>query len=263
MEFEVQASLEMPSLCIELDDDDCNVEQADGLSFAIPVGKIMIYVDLVTSTSYLTIVVLFYSGDILTCRPNLYDCTLPLTTTVSNRQEKVYTRSFNLLNIRQSTIPFELTVSDCSFLSIEPTTLTTLLPQSKVNVQCHLHLTQDLIDRFQSDRICHDESSSEKSIKPCVTVEHGRRIDWHEQISLKFKQNDMEQMIPIDIRFYYPILTVNCDHLNFGTCFLEQTRQQELIVKNLTCSSSAWSIRKGISSRTVYLYMRQRRQKVK
>jgi hypothetical protein len=55
----------------------------------------------------------------------------------------------------------------------------------------------------------------------------------------------MEQIIPIDIRLYFPILTINCNRIDFGTCFLEQTRQRELILKNLTCSSSAWSIRKG------------------
>jgi len=55
----------------------------------------------------------------------------------------------------------------------------------------------------------------------------------------------MEQIIPIDIRLYFPILTINSNRIDFGTCFLEQTRQKELIIKNLTCSSSAWSIRKG------------------
>ncbi len=39
IEFEMHASLEMPSLCVELDDDDCDADEPEALSFAIPVGK--------------------------------------------------------------------------------------------------------------------------------------------------------------------------------------------------------------------------------
>ncbi|CAF4097410.1 unnamed protein product, partial [Rotaria sordida] len=39
IEFEMHASLEMPSLRVELNDDDCNVNEVEALSFAIPVGK--------------------------------------------------------------------------------------------------------------------------------------------------------------------------------------------------------------------------------
>ena len=161
-----------------------------------------------------------------------------------SRHEKLYTRTLNLLNIRQCTIPFELSISDGSFLSFEPGTVTTLTPQSKVQVQCHLHLTQELIDRFQSNQLQNNEALLSK-VEQTTTVEQGRRVQWREQLAVKFKQNEMEQLIPIDIRLYYPILSVNCDRIDFGICFLEQTRQRELIVKNLTCSSSAWSIRKG------------------
>jgi hypothetical protein len=161
-----------------------------------------------------------------------------------NRHEKIYTRTLNLLNKRQCTIPFELSVSDSSFLSIEPSTITTLTSFSKVNVQCHLHLSQDLIDRFHLTNLNKNESLLSK-IDESTTIDHGRKIHWREELAIKFKQNEMEQIIPIDIRLYFPILTVNCTRIDFGTCFLEQTRQQELILKNLTCSSSAWSIRKG------------------
>jgi hypothetical protein len=161
-----------------------------------------------------------------------------------NRHEKIYTHSFNLLNIRQCTIPFELSVSDSSFLSINPSILTTLTSQSKVNIQCNFHLSQDLIDRFYSINLNKNESLL-SNIDQTTTIKHGRRIHWREKLAIKFKQNDMEQIIPIDIRLYFPILTVNCNRIDFGTCFLEQTRQKEIIIKNLTCSSSAWSIRKG------------------
>jgi hypothetical protein len=83
-------------------------------------------------------------------------------------------------------------------------------------------------------------------IDQTITIDHGRKVHWQEELAIKFKQNEMEQIIPIDIRLYFPILTVNCTRIDFGTCFLEQTRQRELILKNLTCSSSAWSIRKGM-----------------
>ncbi|CAF3429846.1 unnamed protein product [Rotaria sp. Silwood1] len=232
IQFEMHASLEMPSLRVELNDDDYNVDESEALSFAIPVG------------------------DILSLQPNLYNCTLPSSTKSSsrasaksttlsnrNRHEIVYTRTLNLLNTRQCTIPFELTISDSSFLSIQPSILTSLTSQSKVNVQCHFHLSSDFIDRFRSVNLNKNESLLSK-IEETITIEHGRRLHWHEQLSIKFKQNEMEQIIPIDIRLYFPILTVNCDHIDFGTCFLEQTRQKEFILKNLTCSSSAWSIRK-------------------
>lgn len=39
IEFEVHSSLEMPSLRFEIDDDDCDHEQTDGLSFAVPIGE--------------------------------------------------------------------------------------------------------------------------------------------------------------------------------------------------------------------------------
>jgi len=35
----MHASLEMPSLRVELDDDDCDTDEPDAISFAIPVGK--------------------------------------------------------------------------------------------------------------------------------------------------------------------------------------------------------------------------------
>jgi hypothetical protein len=35
----MHASLEMPSLRVELDDADCDEDEADALSFAIPVGQ--------------------------------------------------------------------------------------------------------------------------------------------------------------------------------------------------------------------------------
>ncbi|CAF0848051.1 unnamed protein product [Rotaria sordida] len=232
IEFEMHASLEMPSLRVELNDDDCNVNEVEALSFAIPVG------------------------DILSLQPNLYNCTKPSSTKSSSRasgkstslsnrncHEIIYTRTLNLLNTRQCTIPFELSISDSSFLSVQPSTLTSLTSQSKVNVQCHFHLSSDLIERFRLINLNKNESLLSK-IDETITIEHGRRIHWHEQLSIKFKQNEMEQIIPIDIRLYFPILTVNCDHIDFGTCFLEQTRQKEFIIKNLTCSSSAWSIRK-------------------
>jgi hypothetical protein len=237
----------MPSLCVELDDDDCDDDEPEALSFAIPVGE-----RIFENKSELFIS--FLSGDVLSCRPNLYNCTLPITSKSSSekssmvssrsRHEKIYTRTLNLLNKRQCTIPFELSVSDSSFLSIEPSTITTLTSFSKVNVQCHLHLSQDLIDRFHLTNLNKNESLLSK-IDESTTIDHGRKIHWREELAIKFKQNEMEQIIPIDIRLYFPILTVNCTRIDFGTCFLEQTRQQELILKNLTCSSSAWSIRKG------------------
>jgi hypothetical protein len=243
----MHASLEMPSLRVELDDDDCDVDDPEALSFAIPVGK-KIFQKKIQNNSYSIL------GDILSCQPNLYNCTVPLpsksssrtsakssTLSSQNRYEKVYTRTLNLLNTRQCTIPFELSVSDSSFLSIQPSVLTTLIPQSKVNIQCNFHLSQDIIDRFNTKNLNTNQSLSS-------TIEHGRRVHWREQLDVKFKQNEMEQIIPIDIRLYFPILTVTCDKIDFGTCFLNQTRQKEFIIKNLTCSSSAWSIRKGIYS---------------
>jgi len=161
-----------------------------------------------------------------------------------NRHEKVYTHTLNLLNTRQYTIPFELIISDSSFLTIQPTILTTLTPQSKVNVQCQFHLSQDLIDRFYTTNLNENRSLLSK-VKQKTTIEHGRRVNWREQLRVKFTQNEMEQIIPIDIRLYFPLLTVNYDRIDFGTCFIEQTRQREILLKNLTCSSSAWSIRKG------------------
>lgn len=199
---------------------------------------------------------MFLLGDILQCQPNLYNCSVPLSTKSSsrasakstlstrNRNEIIYTRSFNLLNTRQCTIPFELTVSDPSFLSIEPSILTTLTSQTKVNIECLFHLSPDFIERFRTHNLSKNESFSSK-IEETTTMQHGRRIHWREQLAIKFKQNEMEQIVPIDIRLYFPILTVNCDRIDFGTCFLEQTRQKEFILKNPTSSSSAWSIRKG------------------
>lgn len=168
------------------------------------------------------------------------------STTISNRHrhERIFTRSFNLLNTRQCTIPFELAVSDSSFLSVEPSLTTSLASQSKASIDCHFHLTSEFIDRFRPANLNKNESLLSK-IEETTTVEHGRRIQWREQLAVKFKQNDMEQIIPINIRLYFPILTVNCDRIDFGTCFLEQTRQKEFILKNLTSSSSAWAIRKG------------------
>ncbi|UJR33118.1 hypothetical protein I4U23_020575 [Adineta vaga] len=228
IEFKINGSLDMPTLRVELDDDDCVVKKPDALSFAIPVG------------------------DILSCQPNLYNCTVPSARKSSskassllreNRHEKIYTQTLNLLNTRQYTIPFELSVSDPSFLSIQPTTITTLTPQSKVNVQCEFHLSQDFIDQFYTSNLNNNQELLSK-IKQSITTEHGRRIQWREQLTVKYNQNEMEQTIPIDIRLYFPILTVNCDRIDFGKCLIEQTRQKELIIKNLTCSSAAWSIRK-------------------
>ncbi|CAF4382264.1 unnamed protein product, partial [Adineta steineri] len=66
--------------------------------------------------------------DILSCQPNLYNCTLPLTrkssrrtsvkSSTQNQDEKIYTHTLNLLNTHQYTIPFELDISDSSFLKI-------------------------------------------------------------------------------------------------------------------------------------------------
>ncbi|CAF2852160.1 unnamed protein product [Rotaria sp. Silwood2] len=39
IEFEMHASLEMPSLRVELNDDDYNVDESEALLFAIPAGK--------------------------------------------------------------------------------------------------------------------------------------------------------------------------------------------------------------------------------
>ncbi|CAM4955682.1 unnamed protein product [Rotaria socialis] len=232
IQFDMHASLEMPSLRIELNDDDCNGNEPDAVSFAIP------------------------AGDILSCQPNLYNCTLPSSTKSSsravsakstlsnrNRHEITYSRTLNLLNTRQCTIPFELAISDSSFLSFEPSVTTSLTSQSKVNVECHFRLSTEFIDRFRPANLNRNESLLSK-IDETITVEHGRRIHWREQLSVKFKQNEMEQIIPIDIKLYFPILSVSCDRIDFGTCFLEQARQKEFILKNLTCSSSAWSIRK-------------------
>ena len=106
-------------------------------------------------------------------------------------------------------------------------------------MHCHLHLNQQLIDRFQPS------SSLPEHIQQTMTVEHGRRVQWQERVTVKFQQNSTEQIIPINIRLYYPVLTVNCKRIDFGTCFLDQTRQRQFVLKNSTCSSSAWSIRKG------------------
>lgn len=185
---------------------------------------------------------------------------LPLPSTSSTKssavssethQEKVYTCTFNLLNTRQYTIPFDLSVSDTSFLSVQPTTETVLTPQSKVFVQCQFHLTQEFIDRFYTSKL-HENEALVSKVKETTTIEHGRRLQWREQIIVKYNQNETEQMIPVDIRLYFPILTVNYDRIDFGKCFIDQTRHKEIILKNLTCSSSAWSIRKG-NSYVIYL----------
>jgi hypothetical protein len=93
-----------------------------------------------------------------------------------------------------------------------------------------------MIDRFRAADCHHEQTSS---------TEHGRRIRWNEELIVKFKQNEMEQQIPIDIRLYYPILTANCERIDFGICLVGQTRQREFILRNGTRSTSAWSLRKG------------------
>lgn len=48
----MHASLEMPSLCVELDDDDCDSIEPDALSFAIPVGKLFLSIKKKMSSSH-------------------------------------------------------------------------------------------------------------------------------------------------------------------------------------------------------------------
>ncbi|CAF5145340.1 unnamed protein product, partial [Rotaria magnacalcarata] len=159
IQFDMHTSLEMPSLCIELNDDDCNGDEPDAVSFAIP------------------------AGDILSCKPNLYNCTLPSSTKSSsraasakstlsnrNRHEITYTRTLNLLNTRQCTIPFELAISDSSFLSFEPSVTTSLTSQSKVNVECHFRLSTEFIDRFRPANLNRNESLLSK-IDEIITAE--------------------------------------------------------------------------------------------
>lgn len=188
-------------------------------------------------------------GDILSCRSNIFDCAFPMpksgrssaksSSQSSSSRGMIYSRNFHLLNTRQSTIPFDLSLTDKSFLSIEPSTTKSLIPQEKCRVECQFHLTQSLIDRF------HPNNDLPENVEETRSNEHGRRIRWKENVIVRFEKTQTEQIIPIDIRLYFPILSINLNRIDFGTCFLEQTRQREFILKNVSCSTSSWSIRKG------------------
>lgn len=81
-----------------------------------------------------------------------------------------------------------------------------------------------------------------KSSKPTSpTVLSGNKLTFQDLLHVQFN-NGAAQAIPLNACLAIPQFELSVDILDFGTCLVGQTREQEVTISNMTASHSFWTI---------------------
>ncbi|RUS82779.1 hypothetical protein EGW08_009443 [Elysia chlorotica] len=69
----------------------------------------------------------------------------------------------------------------------------------------------------------------------------GDKLNFQDVLHIQF-ENGAEQAVPLYASLAIPQFELSADILDFGTCLVGQTREQELTISNITASHSFWTI---------------------
>uniref|UniRef100_A0A8B9RPH8 Deleted in lung and esophageal cancer protein 1 Ig-like domain-containing protein n=1 Tax=Astyanax mexicanus TaxID=7994 RepID=A0A8B9RPH8_ASTMX len=126
-----------------------------------------------------------------------------------------------------------LTHSQSEAVKSQPALL--LQPKRTIQVKVAFHLSTALLT-YQNQPV--------EDIPPSVTVlcsERGeKKLCFQQSLTIQYSNNTV-QTVPLCAHLALPTLYFSCDSINFGTCYVGQTRIKEVHLYNRGGSSSCWT----------------------
>ncbi|XP_072544966.1 deleted in lung and esophageal cancer protein 1 isoform X3 [Salminus brasiliensis] len=110
-----------------------------------------------------------------------------------------------------------------------------LQPKRSMQVKVAFHLSTSLLTY---------QSQPGEDLPPSVTVlcsERGEKSLCFQQCLTIHYSNNTVQTVPLCVRLALPMLHLSCDSIDFGTCYVGQTRVKEVHLYNRGGSSSSWT----------------------
>ncbi|GFR90269.1 deleted in lung and esophageal cancer protein 1 [Elysia marginata] len=89
------------------------------------------------------------------------------------------------------------------------------------------------------------KTNTSRSMTP--EVDSGSKLTFEDLLHIEF-DNGAEQAVPLYASLAIPQFELSADILDFGTCLVGQTREQEVTISNMTASHSFWTISLGNKS---------------
>uniref|UniRef100_W5MU66 DLEC1 cilia and flagella associated protein n=1 Tax=Lepisosteus oculatus TaxID=7918 RepID=W5MU66_LEPOC len=110
-----------------------------------------------------------------------------------------------------------------------------LKPQNNMQVKVAFHNSLSLLPY---------QSQPEGQLPPGVQLVHSetgeRTLQFQQDLVVEYS-NKTVQIVPLCARLSLPTLQLSCDSLDFGTCYVGQTRVKEVFLSNRGGSSSYWT----------------------
>ncbi|XP_045066363.1 deleted in lung and esophageal cancer protein 1 isoform X2 [Coregonus clupeaformis] len=163
------------------------------------------------------------------------------------------TRTFQLKNSTEMPLSFRLSTqppfsilqpggcagtADCASHSLPPgeNQLLVLQPRHNKQVKVAFHSSLSMLAYLRQPP---EEVPPSVSL---VTNESGeRKLRFRQTLSVQYSNNSL-QTVPLCAHLSLPTVSLSCDSLDFGTCYVGQTRVREVHLSNRGGSSSYWRV---------------------
>jgi len=89
------------------------------------------------------------------------------------------------------------------------------------------------------------EGLSPDGVELVRSEESGRRLEFRLSLDVEF-DNGSVQSVPLEATVIVPSLRLASEQLDFGVCFVGQTRELPVVLSNSTDSDSYWHCKQGI-----------------
>ncbi|XP_072009945.1 deleted in lung and esophageal cancer protein 1 isoform X1 [Engystomops pustulosus] len=174
---------------------------------------------------------------------------IPDRTSSSILTEFTTTRKLKLMNCTETLLYFRLLLSKpFTVVAVDPnkSIKTSQSDREERAAQMVLHPQQNTLVKVSfctTLELLTYQNLPDDQMLPGVKVlqtENGdRKLHFTQQLVIEYSNNSSQQ-VPLSAYLTVPVLQLSCDTLDFGTCFVGQTRTQEVFLMNRSGSKSYW-----------------------
>ncbi|XP_076868774.1 deleted in lung and esophageal cancer protein 1 isoform X2 [Brachyhypopomus gauderio] len=108
-----------------------------------------------------------------------------------------------------------------------------LLPKHNMRVKVAFHLSPSLLTY---------QSQPQEEVPPLCSEGEASILRFEQSLTIQYSNNTL-QTVPVAAHLGLPMLHLSCGSIDFGTCYVAQSRVREVSLSNRGSSSSAWTAR--------------------
>ncbi|KAM4027399.1 deleted in lung and esophageal cancer protein 1 [Anomaloglossus baeobatrachus] len=161
--------------------------------------------------------------------------------------EFLTTRKLKLINCTETPLYFRLLISKPFAVSANDSNKSLKTSQSDREEQIVLHPQQNTLVKVSfctNLELLTYQNLPDDQMLPGVKVlqlENGeKKLHFTQQLIIEYSNNSSQQ-VPLSAYLTVPVLQLSNDTVDFGTCFVGQTRSQEVFLMNKSGSKSYWT----------------------